>query len=234
MSFEKFIQGKNEVVVGSASYMKDEKYGSSIDSHDIVVRINRGCEVILGNEKSIGNRTDVLYSCLIEQKENAGSWNASMLIDDYKVKYLCTTPASSVAGISHVSSLHKMVNKEKYLDLANRLPCRIIDSQFFTRIAREINCRPTTGYIAIYDILNYQPATLTVHGFDFFYSGWFPEYKKGTMLSMESLWTNTLKSKRHKHKNMWEHAKKNLLNNKKVIIDDHLKKVLSINSWWAN
>ena len=233
MLFSELIKGRKIAIIGSASYMKEEDYGSSIDKNDLIVRINRGCEIIPGNQKSIGSRTDILYSCLIEQKENAGDWNAKMLIDDYEIKYLCTTPASGIDGFSQGTSLHRMVNKEKYEDLSKKIPCRIIDSKFFTSIARQINCRPTTGYIAIYDILRHSPESLTIHGFDFFYSNWFPEYKKGSSLGLDSLWKNTLKSKRHKHKNMWEHAKTNLLNNEKVVIDDHLRKVLNIDNWWG-
>ena len=75
--------------------------------------------------------------------------------------------------------------------MSKKIPCRIIESEFFTNVAKQVNCRPTTGYVAIYDILRYNPASLTIHGFDFFYSGWFPEYKKGSSLGADVLWKNT-------------------------------------------
>lgn len=231
--FEKLIKGKKVAIVGSASYMREKNYGQSIDDHDLVVRINRGCEIVKSNEEHIGSRTDILYSCLIEKSENAGFWNANMFVNDYKLKYLCTTPESSMAGISNFTSLHQMVDHRKYLDLSKKMPCRIVDASFFTKIAKEISCRPTTGYIAIYDILRYQPEKLSIHGFDFFYSGWYGNYKEGISSEVSDLLIKTLSSKRHKHKNMWQHAK-NLLKVPNVAIDDHLKKVLEVEEWWFN
>ena len=135
--------------------------------------------------------------------------------------------------ISLKNSIHDSADSKKYADMSKLFPCRIIDCNFFTNLSLEVNCRPTTGYIAIYDLLVNQPASLTIYGFDFFYTNWFPEYKKGSTKTQQVLHKNTLNSKRHKHKNMWLHAKKNLLNNEKVVIDDHLRKVLNTDNWWG-
>ena len=229
--YENLIRGKNVAIVGSAAYLEGYQYGKSIDEHDLIIRINRGCEVIEGKHEILGSRTDILYSCLIEQKENAGNWNKKMFVEDYGLKYLCTMPESSMKGISSGTRLHGMVDKQKYSRLSKELPCRIVDSDFFTSLALEVGCRPTTGYTAIYDILRFRPESLTIHGFDFFYSGWFSGYKNGTKKSANELWVDTLNSKRHKHKNMWGHCKR-LLNNPAVNIDEHLQKVLSIDEWW--
>ena len=231
MDFRSLINNKTVVVLGSAAYLEDYRYGKSIDEHDLVVRINRGCELIENNSEVVGSRTDILYSCLIEQKQNAGKWNREMFAQDYGLKFLCTPPESNIRGISFGTRLHNMVDRNKYLKLAEELPCRIIDSSFFTSLAREIDCRPTTGYIAIYDLLKFEPKSLTIHGFDFFYSGWYSDYKKGMKPRVSDELRKTLNSKRHKHKNMWEHCKK-LLDNPTVVIDDHLRKVLRIDEWW--
>ena len=231
-AFSKEIQGKKVILVGPGKYLLDKEMGGFIDSHDVVIRTNRGCELIEKNAKHLGRRTDVLYSCLIEQKENAGPWDKKSLVDDFKIKHLCTTPNMDMKGIATATILHHMVDKQKYLEVSNSIPCRIIDHVFFTKIAIEINCRPTTGYIAIHDILRHDPKKLSIVGFDFYYSGWIDDYKEGmTKMSVKEVLEKTLNSKRHVHKNMWRHCK-SLLSDKRFSPDDQLLEVLSMKDWW--
>lgn len=232
MHFKDLIIDKKVVLVGPASYMVDSNFGEKIDSHDIVVRLNRGCELVEKYSKDIGTRTDVLYSSLIEQPENAGKWDYSLFVEQFKIKYLCTTPAMSMKGISNASILHPMVNKNKYYELSKHLPCRIVEHEFFTKIALEVDCRPTTGYISIFDILKHKPKLLSIYGFDFYLSGWLPEYKEGMKnITLEEIKIKTLKSKRHSHKNMWNHCKR-LLDRKDVLLDERMHDVLSLKNWW--
>jgi hypothetical protein len=231
-SYEKAIKGKNIALVGPGSNLIGKRYGELVDSHDVVVRTNRGCELIEKYFEDIGTRTDVLYSCLIEQNENAGYWDENVIVDKYKVKHLCTTPNMTMEGIAVKTVLHDMVNRKKYERMKKIIPCRIIDHNFFTKIALEISCRPTTGYIAIYDILRHEPSNLSIFGFDFYFSGWIKEYKKDMKdMTVNQVLNKTMNSKRHNHKNMWMHGKQ-LLNNKKVTLDSQMKEVLCMDEWW--
>lgn len=54
---------KSVAIVGSASYLQGTGWGSKIDNHDIVVRINGNDLVKKYHSKDIGNRTDVVYMC---------------------------------------------------------------------------------------------------------------------------------------------------------------------------
>ena len=42
--YKRTIEGKTVALVGPAKYMQGTNYGKEIDSHEIVVRINRGKE----------------------------------------------------------------------------------------------------------------------------------------------------------------------------------------------
>lgn len=233
MNYSNLIKGKKVAIVGPASSLVGRELGDIIDNHDTIVRTNRGCELIDQHTRDLGSRTDILYSCLIEQKENAGYWDKEKIVDKFGVKYLCTTPNMSMKGIAPVTVLHHMVDKEKYREISQEIPCRIIDHTFFTKIALEIDCRPTTGYIAIHDILRYSPERLSIYGFDFYHSGWIDEYKGGMInQTVSEVLERTLNSKRHLHKNMWLHAKSTILNNPSVLIDDNMREVLEMDEWW--
>lgn len=231
-SYENFIKGKNVALIGPGKYLLGKGKGHLIDKHDVIIRTNRGCELIEKYKNDIGSRTDVLYSCLIEQNENAGYWDENIIVDKYNIKHLCTTPNMSIKGIAYQTILHYMVDKEKYHRVKQIIPCRIIDHNFFTKIALEISCRPTTGYIGIHDILRQKPKNLSIYGFDFYYSGWINEYKKDMKnMTINQVLEKTMNSKRHNHKNMWNHGKQFLIN-ENITLDDQMKNVLQMKEWW--
>ena len=66
------MREKSVALVGPALYMAGIGLGNEIDSHDIVIRLNRGMESVSKYSEDVGTRTDILYSCLIEKKANAG------------------------------------------------------------------------------------------------------------------------------------------------------------------
>ena len=70
--FYNLIHDNNVVIVGPAAYLEGSKYGNSIEEKDIVVRINRSYETCERIPEDVGNRTDILYSCLLETNRNAG------------------------------------------------------------------------------------------------------------------------------------------------------------------
>ena len=87
--FSSLIKGKTVALVGPAEYLMGSNYGKEIDKHDVVVRVNRGIELIEVYENDVGKKSDILYSCLIEKPANAGNINASQLKDNFNVKMVC-------------------------------------------------------------------------------------------------------------------------------------------------
>ena len=234
-SYEDMVKNKSVAVVGPASYLENSGLGEEIDSHDVVIRINRGCELIDKYSKDIGKKTDILYSCLIEKPENAGNVDVDILKSVYGVRYLCTTPPPRQDGTSDITDIHPMVDRKKFNKITEKIPTRIVDHIFWNSIAREINSRPTTGYVAIFDQLRFNPSHVSVYGYSFYLTGILEGYKKGIVGTTEKdLCEKSFNSKRHNQKNMWLYAKKTLLENESVKLDPSLYRILDMESFDKN
>ena len=93
-------------------------------------------------------------------------------------------------------------------------------------------CRPNTGYLAIFDLLAHKPEKLSIYGFSFYLDGFMKGCKSGIEaeqnMTEEQFSRKCFNSKRHVQKNMWSYAKKSLLDNKKIKLDDTLKLILEL------
>jgi hypothetical protein len=235
MSEEKFkslICGKNVAIVGPAKYMLDSSLGAEIDEHDVVVRINRSIETTKQYPKDVGTKCDILYSCLIETAQNAGNINPDELKNDYGVRCLVAPPQSEYSGISTQTKLHYMANQNTVKKIKTLMPLRIVSHVFHTELAKKVESRPNTGYLAIYDLLSFQPKSLSIYGFSFYLDGFIPGCKSGIEkeknVSEDEFANMAFNSKRHNQKNMWQHAKDTLPTDSTVLLDDVLKIILSL------
>ena len=234
VEYESLIKDKKIALVGPAAYMMGSKLGKEIDCFDLVVRINRSYEVTEDFRHDIGSRTDILYSCMIEKSENAGKVNLNTL-KKLDLKYLCIPPASNMKGLANTASLHEMINKSNFEQIREKIPTRIVDHFFHNDLAKNIDCRPNTGFMAIYDILRFNPDALKIYGFSFYLDGFMEGVKEGVQQEVgktpNELAQKCFKSTRHVQKNMWIHAKNTLLNNEKVSLDRVLKYILNMTTF---
>lgn len=233
-SLAKLIQGKKVALVGPAGYMVDSNYGDEIDSHDVVVRINRGIESIEKYSVDIGNRTDVYYSCLIERAQQTGNLDANELKNKYKVKHIVAPPDSNMKGFSFKTQLHSLVDKEKIKQISKTIPLTIVNHNFHTELAKKVDCKPNTGFLAIYDLLRMNPEKLSIYGFSFYLDGFIPGQKLGVQneknCTEQEFADMAFRSKRHVQKNMWAYAKNTLLKDNRVVTDNTLTKILKLKS----
>ena len=229
--FEDFIKGKKVALVGPAAYMMDSGYGKEIEDSDVIVRINRSYESVEKFSRDIGKRTDVLYSCLIEKNANAGKIDPDLLFS-LGVKHICVPPASSMKGLSEITAFHDLIDLDKVKALNEKIPVRIVDHHFHNDLALKVNCRPNTGFMAIYDILRFKPSELRIYGFSFYLDGFVKGVKEGVQeeqnKSPEQFADQCFNSKRHIQKNMWLYAKNTLNKNQNVRVDKFLEKILSL------
>ena len=227
MVFGEYIKNKTVALVGPAAYMVGTGYGVEIDQHDIIVRLNRGAELIEKYSDDIGARTDILYSCLIEKPGNAGPYQPQVLKDKYGIKMVVAPPHSDYRGIAYATKLHELVNRIKAQELSQTLTLRIVDHKFHTAMAKSIECKPNTSFMAIYDILRYEPSRLSLYGFSFYLDGFMPGCKRG--VEDEQVFAdNCFVSKRHVQKNMWKAAKNSLLGLENVATDRVLTGILNM------
>ena len=225
-NYREFLKNKKIALVGPADYLENSNLGNEIDSFDLVVRINRGIELIGKYHKDIGQRTDILYSCLIEQPTNAGIIDPVVYSNEYKLKYICTTPFPKRRFLSKSIDIHPMADKEKFRNLSTLIPTRIIPLKFWRNFSKELETRPTTGYISIFDILEFKPKELKIFGFSFYMTNILKGYKKGMKQKEENFNELALKSTRHEHHKMLTFAKKTLLKKENVNFDPFLQKLL--------
>lgn len=231
-TYSKIIKGKTVAIVGPAKYMIGKNLGKEIDSHDIVVRINRSIESCLEFGKDIGRRTDILYSCMIEKPENAGKIDVQNLINK-NIKFVCIPPKSSFEGVAvNNDMITDYANEEKYKELKSKISTRIISATLNNVIAKEVKCRPNTGYLAIYDLLEHMPKKLSIYGFSFYLDGFITGSKSGIKSMNENEYANKcFDSKRHIQKNLWQFAKNSLLKDKLINCDSTLKSILKMNNF---
>jgi len=230
--YAEFVKNKKVAIVGPAQYMAGSGFGKEIDEFDIVVRLNRSCESIEKFYHDIGKRTDILYSCLIEKPANAGVIDINVFKDKYGIKHICAPPASDMKGYARSTSLHPLVNIVKVKKINEQIPVRIVDHVFHSSLGNKVDCRPNTGYMAIYDLLRYDIEKLKIFGFSFYLDGFIEGVKSGIEneqnKSEAEFALQCFRSKRHNQKNMWEYAKKTLTNNPKVELDNMLEKILNL------
>lgn len=232
--FAKFVNGKRVSLVGPAEYMQGSSFGSEIEKSDVVIRINRSYESVGSYRDDIGSRTDLLYSCLIEKSANAGILDIKIL-SEAGVQFICAPPASNMKGMSSETKIHQMVNIEKVHNISRQIPIRIVNHQFHNWLAGCVLCRPNTGFMAIYDILRFQPEMLNLYGFSFYLDGFIEGVKEGIEKeqnkTQQEFAIQCFNSKRHVQKNMWNFAKQTLLDRENVSLDPILQGILSMNEF---
>lgn len=231
---ESLVYGKSVALVGPAAYMVGSGCGDEIDSHDVVVRLNRGIECVDEISSDVGSITDILYSCLIEKPANAGKVDPDYLYQ-CGVKYVVAPPHSDFQGIAHHTILHELVNPITVKSIQEKIPLRVIDHVFHTELAKNISCKPNTGFLAIYDLLRFSPGILSIYGFSFYLDGFISGIKSGVEqeqnLTEVQFADKCFNSKRHIQKNMWEYAKNTLVDNPRVRFDKTLERILKLKSF---
>ena len=69
-----FLKNKNVAVVFNDNELqKTNNIDEIIDSYDVVVRLNKAFPVPVELTSDIGRKTDILYNCLNNNKENGGA-----------------------------------------------------------------------------------------------------------------------------------------------------------------
>jgi hypothetical protein len=139
-----YIENKSVAIVGNAMSLFDGNFGKDIDSHDIVIRLNRAAMLInrFDSKKSHGTKTDI--------------WIFWSVREYYK--YFDTK--SDIVKI-HAGHQHRTSNLIRLVDF-------VYPEDLYVRLKEKAGPRknPTTGFIAIDYVLHCKPLLLSVYGFD--------------------------------------------------------------------
>ena len=223
--YQKYLSGKRVALVGPAAYLTKLNTGKYIDSFDIVVRVNRGTELLDKYSNSIGKRTDILYNCLIKSPDNGGD----ILVKDYKknkIKWIATIPGSDVNGISKSNKLHKMVSWFTVLKLKWHFDFHIMDYRKYSLVNEKAESRSNTGFASIFDLLNHGVSKLYITGFSFYLDNFMSGYKSGCEMDDEEFARQCFMSKRHKQIPQWKYLKEIFQKDERIEVDEILKKIL--------
>ena len=209
------LKEKSVCLVSYASYMYDKKYGSVIDSNDVVVRINNGLNLL--NEIDFGKYTDIIYiffggskqKVLFKSFNELNNTNIELSEILILKKLLC------------ISNMHIEKIKECKIKYANN---RIL---FIDIILPHL----TSGISAMIILLYLKPKSLYLTGFsfdNFIYPGYdkfFKQYKKITYNRLNKKFSEW----NAPHSELFEkYVVKSLLNNyNNITTDDIMTDVLS-------
>ena len=194
--YSNFLQKKKIVLIGPSNYLNNFNYGFFFDTFDIIVRLNRGIELIENNESKLGSRTDILYNCLVKSPYAGGSLDSNFY---YRkgVKWISTIPISDFNGKKISYNLLKNINVFNLLPLMSKFNFHIMNKKLLRQFQDPLNFRLNTGIAAIIDILSFDISELYISGFSFYLDNFFDEYKKGTLEKNETLSKKSFFSKRH-------------------------------------
>jgi len=139
-----WFQKKSVALVGNAMSLFDMKYGEEIDSHDVVVRLNKAAMLInrFDAKNSHGKRTDV--------------WIFWSTREYHK----------------HFDKLPNVLKMHAGHQFRNNGTIKLIDFVYPMDLYEPLKKvagpkkNPTTGFITIDYILNCNPKSLSVYGFD--------------------------------------------------------------------
>tara|TARA_X000000368_G_C22988960_1_gene693435 strand:+ start:367 stop:1170 length:804 start_codon:yes stop_codon:yes gene_type:complete len=159
------IKNKRVIIVGPSPHLKNKKMGTFIDSFDCIIRIN---EIGVSDElySDYGSRTEISFLTLTEDslkiykkmKENFNYDSLKIVVhprDEYNLN-----PYKEVLKSKNIK--HFFNNLDLDVDFYH------ITNPRFNDRCKSFKCFPTTGGLAIQEILNYDYKYLFVCGFSFF------------------------------------------------------------------
>ncbi len=214
MSYDEYLSGKSVALVGPApTVIEVENNVDIINSHDIIVRLNRALPIHKDLINKIGSRTEVLYNCLDEDPESGGYLH---------IPYL----AQQVDWIIGAYPL-KSPFKQNIVNFQSRNSGRInfdfFDLDYYEHLEESMGTRPNTGILTMLDLLTRDIKRLYITGFTFFKGGYIRQYRDYT----EEQVMNRMKTHGNHHQEpQFRYVKDLLLNDDRVMVDDFMLDIL--------
>lgn len=150
MDFAGFVRGRSVALVGPSRSIGGSGYGTAIDAHDLVARINHGWPVPDRLRPDLGRRVDVLYHCC----------NGDRPVE--------RVFAQGVAGLCW-ACFENNPDTPGLLAACDRLGIHTLDvSPVYESLRRRIGCFPNTGLVAIHHLLDAGATVVGLFGITFF------------------------------------------------------------------
>lgn len=169
----KIFDGKSVALIGPADSSMSNKKGADIDQYDLIIRINKGYQLIedAENREYIGSRTDVLFARLDERDCLDPETYDREMLQRQGLKHLIgfmRTP-----GLGYYYRTVSFI--EKFGDVFGK-QLKILSVKKYKMIFNSLfGSKPSVGYIALYTLMESKASEIYVTGITFYLT----EYQKG-------------------------------------------------------
>ena len=224
--YNQLLKGKTICLVGPSPSLEGRNFGEFIDSHDLVIRLNKGFPQEEGKEKDLGSRTDIHYHCLNTLPYCGGEIPYEQLFQD-SVFISCPYPKFVHPFCIDIANFER--------DNRSRLKYHYIDTDLYLRVTTSLGTRINSGIGTILDILSHEVKSLYVTGFTFFQDGWRKSYKDHVEIfgkeegeRKEKEWLSGQFDGNHIQEPQKHFVKEMYLNDKRLNIDEKMKEILEV------
>lgn len=159
---EEVFRNKRVAIIGAAESAFEVENAAFIESFDLVIRVNKALHTWRpDHEKYIGKRTDILFHSFFENEESGGGpINVLKFKNKHGLLYL-VHPRNNLKGYRiHLNFYKRNMNKIRTF-LLSRKTYGSMEKDFDNYI-------PTTGYAALFSVLNAPCKEIYITGFTFF------------------------------------------------------------------
>lgn len=213
-----WFKGKRVVIIGGADSVLKEKLGDYIDNFDVVVRVNRGVEVIEKQKEYVGTRTDFLFHSFMDNPQNLGSSPiTSELWKKNKVGKLIYGANFFNIKDNHPGIYDLLLFVRK---TAANLNFSEVSNSIYLKNRQAISpFRPTHGFIAINTVFECAPKEIYITGVTFFKTAHNTAYRKENINKFQEIFTGEPGS--HNPDAEYDFVKKLYLKNPAIIKPDN-------------
>lgn len=216
--FKNLIKGKKVLLLGPASHILNPENTSDFKNFDVIVKLNKMVEKASFSDEELNNRNDILYHCLQIDLPNG---DLPYSVETWKSK-----------GVKHLripftgATAHYRMNINRFIksNLSVGIEFSTIPIDVFNQINIDCdNTLPSTGILAISDLLLQEPEILHIRGLTFGRTGYSKEYKNDQWHKNKDHRKRTTKHNLEKQILLFKRLYKNSDN---IVVDNELKEVL--------
>lgn len=141
---KEWFDGKTVAIIGNAQSLFGKTYGNEIDSHDVVIRINRGIETCFNNKDVVshGKKLDVWVFNLYRTLEYFDTQAISQIQQPYKRLQMNYTPI--------LGKIDSTISQEAQNEIVGMFSPKKV----------------TTGFRILHYMTKFNPSSVDVYGFD--------------------------------------------------------------------
>lgn len=208
---ETWFKGKRVAIVGGGDSVLHEKLGKYIDDFDVVVRVNKGVEIIDQQYEFVGRRTDVLFHSFYMRNNDITT--SPIAIDLWKKNNVIKL----IFAHNYFCSDYSMQNLLYFLSISKKqyLFSQVPKQMFYENHKAVYPANgPTTGFVAINTVFNCQPKELYITGFTFSKTPNNKLYRDITREQLDKMWAI---NKAHDVELEYTYVKNIYYNNKDIV-----------------